>query len=202
MTGYTSLYGQHFRRTATAVAFAAMAALPLVAAPALAQDTTTPAPSGQRAVQIDSLIQVERSTQNADGSVSTDLVKPIDVTVVPGDKLLFTLTYKNASAAPAANFVAVNPVNPAVAFTGAGEDWAEVSVDGGKTWGKLSDLNVAGVADAAAAATDNADTAAPQTAPVAPRAARAEDVTHIRWKFADPIPAGATGKLTFRGVVK
>ncbi len=34
------------------------------------------------------------------------------------------------------------------------------------------------------------------------RPAQPADVTHVRWAFQKPIPAGATGKLIFRGVVK
>jgi hypothetical protein len=34
------------------------------------------------------------------------------------------------------------------------------------------------------------------------RAATPDDVTHIRWSFAQPIAAGRAGQLSFRGVVK
>ncbi len=137
------------------------------------------APTGAKAVEISSEIQVERTDANG----KAELVAPSDVTVVPGDRLLFTLTYRNAGSTPAANFVAVNPVHKAVRFTGVDEDWAAVSVDGGKTWGKLSALAV--------------DDGTGGTRP-----AQGDDVTHIQWKFAGAIPAGKSGKLRFRGVVK
>ena len=211
------------RRTA-AFALAAMTAIAMTTAmtatPARAQNAApapaaapvlaaAPAPANPRAVQISSVIQVERVTAAADGRTSTTLVSPEKVTVVPGDKLLFTLGYTNTTSAPAANFVAVNPIDPSVAFTGVTEDWAELSVDGGKSWGKLSQLTV--LDEPAAPGADAADTVAdersgevtrPATQPVAPRPARAEDVTHVRWKFAQPIPAGGTGELSFRGVVR
>ena len=58
-----------------------------------------------------------------------------------------------------------------------------VSVDGGRQWGSLSELTVA--------ETDGTR-----------RAAQPADVTHVRWAFDKPVPAGGTGKLLFRGVVK
>ena len=32
--------------------------------------------------------------------------------------------------------------------------------------------------------------------------ATAADVTHVRWAFSQPIPAGGEGRLSFRGIVK
>jgi hypothetical protein len=34
------------------------------------------------------------------------------------------------------------------------------------------------------------------------RPATPADVTHVRWRIATPIPAGANGELRFRGIVK
>ncbi len=76
----------------------------------------------------------------------------------------------------------------AIAFVSTAEDWAEVSVDGGKTFGKLGSLTVMA---------PPAEGAAPVSRP-----ATAEDVTAVRWAFKTPIAAGASGKLSYRGVVK
>ena len=103
--------------------------------------------------------------------------------VVPGDRLLFVLSYRNNGAAPAANFVVTNPLPPAVAFSGTEDARADVSVDGGHSWGKLATLQV-------------------RESDGTMRAARADDVNSIRWAFAQPIPAGEAGRLTFRGVVR
>jgi len=153
----------------------------------------------QANVKIESNIQVERTEENAAGVSETKLFKPADVKVIPGDKLIFTNSYRNSGATPVTGFVVNNPVHPAVSFTDVSEAWAVVSVDGGKTFGKLVDLTVTEQASPSGEANPDSSEAAP---PMVTRPAQPADVTHIRWKFARPIAAGATGKLQFSGVVK
>lgn len=149
-------------------------------------------------VKIESDVKVERTEKDASGNDQVTLHTPSDVKVIPGDKLLFVNAYRNTGATPVTGFVVSNPIHPAVTFTEVSENWAVVSVDGGKSFGKLTDLTVAITPDATADKTDAAT-----TEPVAlTRAAQPSDVTHIRWVFADAIPGGASGKLQFRGVVK
>lgn len=145
----------------------------LTAVPAAAQTTN--------AVSLNSDVLVERTSTDALGRAQVTLEEPS--TVVPGDKLVFVLRYRNNGASPAADFVVTNPLPSAVAFQAAGDERAEVSVDGGRNWGRLGALTVAGEDGAA-------------------RAAQAADVTHIRWAFAQPIPAGEAGRLMFRGIVR
>lgn len=145
----------------------------LIAAPAAAQ-------SGN-AVSLVSDVLVERSTTDANGRTQTTLEEP--TTVVPGDKLVFVLRYRNNGAQPATDFVVTNPLPEAVAFQAAGDERAEVSVDGGRNWGRLASLTIREV--------DGSQ-----------RPAQASDVTHIRWAFAQPIPAGEAGRLMFRGIVR
>ncbi|HMU22191.1 MAG TPA: hypothetical protein PKC48_07870, partial [Sphingorhabdus sp.] len=58
-----------------------------------------------------------------------------------------------------------------------------VSVDGGKSWGVMSQLNVA--------------------RPDGPfRPAFPADVTHLKWNMNQTLAAGSAGKLVFRGVVR
>lgn len=132
-------------------------------------------------VDLDNQVFLERVTTDANGKERVLLEEP--KVVVPGDRLVFVLNYRNAGAQPADRFVITNPMPAAVSFADAGNTQPMVSVDGGKQWGLLSDLSVA-------------------TADGTRRAAQAADVTHIRWAFAKPIPVGGTGKLMFRGVVK
>tara|TARA_R110000850_G_scaffold81384_2_gene174876 strand:- start:1469 stop:2002 length:534 start_codon:yes stop_codon:yes gene_type:complete len=134
-------------------------------------------------VKIDSLIRVERTEISENGETVTELVDPATVKVVPGDKLLFINRYHNGGQKDVTGFVVNNPVHDAVTFVEVLEDWALVSVDGGQTFGKLSDLSV----------TDSEQ---------ASRPAVAADVTHIRWVLSSPIAPGATGELRFRGTVK
>jgi uncharacterized repeat protein (TIGR01451 family) len=102
--------------------------------------------------------------------------------VAPGDQLIFVLRYFNPGHAPSAHLLVTDPLPPAVAYQQAGND-ALVSVDGGKNWGTLSSLFIAEQGGRR-------------------RSARPEDVTHIRWQLSQPVPAGGTGKLTFRGMVR
>lgn len=121
---------------------------------------------------------VER-TEVADGNPRVVLAKPD--AVVPGDRLVFVLQYRNVSRAAASGMVVSNPMPQAVAYQDA--EGGEVSVDGGKSWGTLSALRIRTVAGAW-------------------RTARPDDVTHVRWQLAGNVPAGAGGKLRFRGTVR
>ena len=133
------------------------------------------------AVSIDSAVMVERNQTDAQGHNQTVLEEP--KVVIPGDRLLFTLSYRNNGDAPATNFVVTNPVPGAVAFDSTSDGIASVSVDGGATWGQLADLTI-------------------QNPDGTTRPARADDVTHVRWVFAQPIPAHDAGRLMFRGIVR
>ena len=132
-------------------------------------------------VALDNHVFVERVSTDAEGKPRVLLEEP--KVVVPGDRLVFVLNYRNAGAQPADKFVITNPMPSAVRFADAGDTRPFVSIDGGKQWGLLSDLSVS--------MTDGTR-----------RAAQPADVTHIRWAFQNPIPVGGTGKLMFRGVVK
>jgi len=139
------------------------------------------APAWGNDVLLSSEIFVERVQQDAQGKTKTVLEAPKLVT--PGDKLLFVLTYKNNGSAPASDFLINNPVPEAVSFAGTDSQEAVYSVDGGKNWGALPALKV-------------------KQADGTERPAQPSDVTHVKWQFAKAIPAGAEGKLSFRGVVK
>lgn len=132
-------------------------------------------------VALDSKVLVERVETTPDGGSVTTREEP-DV-VTPGDRLVFVLSYRNDGNEPATGFVLTNPIPDSVAFAGTDDPRAVVSVDGGVTWGSLGSLTVVqpdGVS----------------------RPAQSADVTHIRWAFAQAVPSGAVGELTFRGVVE
>ncbi|MFM2410820.1 MAG: hypothetical protein RL481_1648 [Pseudomonadota bacterium] len=139
-------------------------------------------------VIINSEAQIERTETMRDGKERVIYKKPGEVIVVPGDKVVFTLKYANVGGSPATGFTATNPMPGPVQFLTATEDWAEVSVDGGKSWGVLSSLTV--------------KIAAAEGQPEGTRAATAEDVTHVRWVFRNPIAPGAKGAISYRGMIK
>ena len=132
-------------------------------------------------VALTSSVFVEKSVPQADGKTRVVLEEPR--VVVPGDRLVFVLAYKNIGGKPATDFVVTNPMPGAVAYQGTGDAGAIVSIDGGKSWGSLAALKV-------------------RKADGSVRAAYPEDVTHVRWAMKAPIAVGATGKLSFRGVVR
>jgi uncharacterized repeat protein (TIGR01451 family) len=144
-----------------------------VAAPSVAYATSQ--------VQLSSDVFVERHKQRTDGTVATVLEEPKMVT--PGDNLVFVVKYKNAGVKPAEKFVVTNPLPKAVAFNGTSDGMEVVSIDGGKSWGFLSQLRVG-------------------DAQGRKRPALMADVTHIRWNLNQSLPAGSEGKLIFRGIVR
>ena len=135
----------------------------------------------QSQVALTSNVLVERTTTDASGAARTSLDAPGIVT--PGDRLVFVLAYHNNAATPATDFVVTNPIPGSVAYSGAESAGSVLSVDGGRTWGELAALTVR-----------NADGTS--------RPAAVADVTHVRWRIARPIPAGGSGELRFRGIVK
>lgn len=142
-----------------------------IAAPAMA---ATP-------IELSSDIFVEKQQKNADGTYAISLVTP--GVIVPGDQLVFVVRYRNAGAQSASNFTVTNPLPKAIAFSGTSDGNELVSIDGGKNWGKLSQLRVI-----------KADGTS--------RPALMTDVTHLKWNMNQPLAAGEAGKLIFRGVVK
>lgn len=132
-------------------------------------------------VALTSAVFVEKTVPQPDGKARLVLEEPR--VVVPGDKLVFVLAYRNQGAKPATDFVVTNPLPGAVAYQGTADSGAIVSVDGGKSWGPIAALKVR--------RTDGTV-----------RPAYPEDVTHVRWTMKTPIPVGAAGKLSFRGVVR
>lgn len=132
-------------------------------------------------LELSSDIFVETQHKRADGTFATTLASPKKL--LPGDSLVFVVRYRNVSAKPASDFVVTNPMPKAVAFAGTSDGTEVVSVDGGKSWGKLSQLRIL-LADGTS------------------RPALMGDVTHIKWILNQSLTAGAEGKLIFRGVVR
>lgn len=146
-------------------------ALLFAAPPAMAADE----------VSLDSKVYVERHVATADGK--SKIVREDPKLIVPGEKLLFVLEYKNIGTTPAERFVVTNPIPNSVAYVATDSPGAEESVDGGKNWGSLGSLEVKGANGSL-------------------RPAITSDVTHIRWILTKPIAIGEKGSLSFRGVVR
>lgn len=147
---------------------------------ALALSLVAPA-QAQQNVALSSKAFVVKQVPDGPGKTKNTLVVP--ERVLPGEALVFMLEYKNTGAKPATAFVINNPIPENVIYTGAEQPWAEVSVDRGKTFGQLATLKVA-------------------KADGTMRAALPTDVTTVRWKFAQPIPAAGQGRVMFFAMVK
>jgi hypothetical protein len=145
-------------------------------------------PKPKMGVKLTSDVMVERVSIDDRGREIIKLKTPKEAVVVPGDRLIVSLHYVNQSNEPATEFRATNPIPGPVQFIAAKEDWAEVSVDNGATWGVLSALFVAVPATEAASASR--------------RPAVAQDVTHVRWTFQTPLAPGEKGTVSFRGSIK
>lgn len=145
---------------------------------ALGMLTFAPSVHAQDAVTLEGDVKVERTVVENE-TTTTFLEEP--ASVVPGDRLRFTTSYRNQSSETVDNFVVTNPIPSAVALS---EDDNEmmVSVDGGVSYGNLASLTVP------------ADTGEE-------RAATLRDVTHVRWVLAELAP-GAAGSLSYYGIVR
>lgn len=131
-----------------------------------------------QAVALSSTVSVERRIVTADG----DKVEWTTAeTVVPGDKLQFIIKYRNETSDIVSNFVINNPVSANVSVSDLAASQL-VSVDGGKTFGRLDQLTVVGA--------DGNQTAATP-----------EQVTHLRWVIAS-IPPGGQGDVHFFAKVR
>lgn len=129
--------------------------------------------------------QMEQEYRDAKGQKAKRLV-PI-TKIVPGDEVIYTITYLNKGAQPADRVVVSDPIPPEVTYVdgsafGPGTE-IEFSADGGKSWGAPATLKVKGA--------DGTE-----------RAATAADYSHIRWKLGAPVGPGQKGFVRFRAVLK
>lgn len=102
--------------------------------------------------------------------------------VVPGERLVFSTAYHNSGGTQVKDFVVTNPIPEGVMLAPEDTGSTEVSVDGGKSWGKLAVLTMADGQGGR-------------------RPAQASDVTHLRWTLATLAP-GAQGTLTYNAIVR
>lgn len=147
----------------------------------LAFAAAVPAPAADGPLELTSKVLTENRQRAADGTTRIAL-EPVR-RAVPGDKVVFVLSYRNTGRQPLDNIVFNNPVPKGIAYRAAAEGSAapEVSVDG-QTFGTLAALRVKTASGS--------------------RAAGPDDVTHVRWRLARPLTAGAQGQFAYRAVLK
>lgn len=145
---------------AAAAIFAASIAAPALAAP----------------VQIANTVFVERS----DDTGASRVLEPAR-TLRRGDKLVYMVSWRAAQSRPQP-FTITNPLPRTVSYQRSAAGNEEVSVDGGRTWGRLESLRVR----------DGGRL----------RQASPEDVTHVRWRVPPQLALAGRGQLTWSGVVR
>jgi len=142
--------------------------------------TTMAIAQEQGHLNVRTLVQKEEVTVTATGETERRLV-PAD-SVVPGEDVVYTITFTNVSAETAENVVITNPISENLTYV-AGSAFGpgtliEFSVDGGQSFGAASELVV--------------------TAAEGERPAQVGDFTHVRWTMQNDLNAGAQGMARFR----
>ena len=146
----------------------------------LAGIATVPAAARDKPVVLVGDVKLVKLVENPDGTIRTTLVAP-EITV-PGDRLVFSTAYSNRGEDPVTDLVVTNPLPRAVRLAPDADPAFVVSVDGGRSWGRLVELEVV-LADGRT------------------RPAEAADVTHVRWTLALVGP-GESGRVEFPAIIR
>jgi len=143
------------------------------------------AATAQEATRLDvtTVVQKEETFVNESGDQETRLV-PAE-SVVPGERVVYTITFRNLGDEPADNVVVTNPIDRNLTYVD-GSAFApgtrlEFSVDGGTTFGPAGELTVV----------ENGSR----------RAATPDDFTHVRWVMNTDLAAGAQAMARFAAVL-
>ena len=144
------------------MAFRRIAVLAALAWPQVAQ--------GAPAVTTDSSIYVERRDEDAGRRLEmTD-------SFGKGDRVVTILRWQRPRGA--GGFTIVNPLPRAISYQASSRADEAVSVDGGRTWGRLGQIRIGD------------------------RLASPEDVTHVRWRIPQGIAAHGRGQIAYSGIVR
>jgi len=135
-------------------------------------------------LDVRTIVQKQEVFVNEEGESETRLVSA--EVVVPGESVIYTITFRNVSGEPADNVVITNPIAENLMYVdgsafGPGTEIL-FSIDGGKTFAKADELTV--VKD------DEV------------RDAIASDFTHVRWVMQNDLAAGAQGTARFAAILE
>ena len=148
--------------------FAALAAL--IAAPPLAHAAP---------VTVANSVYVEREVSVGNGS-SAKVLEPAR-SLRRGDRLVYVVSWR-ALQARGEHLTITNPLPRTIAYERSSGGDEDVSVDGGRSWGKLEALRLR----------DGSVW----------RHATPQDVTHIRWQVPPQLALAGSGRLTWSGIVR
>lgn len=97
-------------------------------------------------------------------------------TLKRGDRVIYVVNWYRMGGQ--GGFVVTNPLPRLVYFQGSADGREEVSIDGGRSWGRLENLRVG------------------------TRLATPEDVTHVRWRVPAQEAARGSGQITYSAIVR
>jgi uncharacterized repeat protein (TIGR01451 family) len=124
---------------------------------------------------------VEKTSVGVDGVAKTSRLPAGHV--VPGDHLVYVITFTNDAPKPAEGVIITNPLPAGLVFEGSTEGPAPLVSADGATFASLPQLKVR--------AANGAMVAAQHT-----------DVTHLSWSLPAAVPAGGQARLTYRATLK
>ena len=141
-----------------------------------------------RAQAVEVITKAEKEIEVVEKGAKVKKLVPTDK-MVPGDEVLYTITYNNKTAKPAEKVMVTNPVPAHTRYrdgsaAGDGTD-ISFSVDGGKTFATPDKLTV----------TDN------KSGKPVQRPASAADYTHVRWTVKQNVAPGQSGSVRYRVVI-
>jgi len=166
----------HRKHGLAALVAASGLAMALLVAPVSAQA------AGKLELKTESFKDVEKT--GADGKKV--VVRQAITKAVPGEEIIYVITYHNDSAAAVDDVKVDNPVPKGLVYKVGSAEGAgtriEFSVDGGKHFGALDTLKVS--------AADGST-----------HIAQGADVTNVRWTLTTPLKAGASGAVSYRALL-
>ncbi len=121
-------------------------------------------------IALDSAVFVERMQD--DNSRSLEPASQLS----RGDRVVTVVTWYRMGGSGA--FTVTNPLPRSVSYQRSADGAEEVSVDGGRSWGRIGDLRMGS------------------------RMATPEDVTHVRWHVAATRAAQGSGRIAYSALVR
>ena len=135
-------------------------------------------------LNVTTTVQKQEVTVNDSGEAETRLVAADSV--VPGESVVYTITFQNISDEPAANVVITNPISEDLTYVNGSAfgpgTVIQFSTDGGQNYAAADELTV--IDDGVS------------------RPAGPDDFTHIRWVMQNELAVGAQGTARFIAVLK
>ena len=151
----------------------------LIAAASILTSVSASALTAKQSVEKEIVVQMPDGTESITRA-------PAEL-VVPGERVVYTLSYTNDAAEPATDLVLTMPVPSEIKYLDESATTVDAKVvysaDGGQSFASRAGLRTTG-------ADGNS------------RTATSEDITHIRWTVAGPLAAGETGTLSYKGILK